>query len=140
MTSLGALVPARFLALTAHLVAVLTIFWARDPHVLASLPLEFSPEEYARVDTELLVALGVTLGLFALELGGFFSGLSMFHRPQGLLSALAHAGATVALVFFLFERWDCGAYWGVLGAGSALPAATELLLMVTILGCKRKPL
>ncbi|XP_068780114.1 transmembrane protein 107 isoform X1 [Struthio camelus] len=52
MTSLGALVPARFLALTAHLVAVLTIFWARDPHVLASLPLEFSPEEYARVDTD----------------------------------------------------------------------------------------
>ncbi|XP_010214910.1 PREDICTED: transmembrane protein 107-like, partial [Tinamus guttatus] len=32
----------------------------------------------------LLGGLGVTLGLLALELGGFFSGLSMFHRPQAL--------------------------------------------------------
>ncbi|XP_064357167.1 transmembrane protein 107 isoform X2 [Dromaius novaehollandiae] len=138
MASLGVLVPARFLALTAHLVTVLTILWARDPHVLASLPLEFSPEEYARVDTELLVALGVTLGLLALELGGFLSGLSMFHRPQALLSAMAHGGTTLALLLFLAERWDCGAYWGLLGAGSALPAATELLLMGVVLGCKRK--
>ncbi|XP_067173568.1 transmembrane protein 107 [Apteryx mantelli] len=140
MASLGVLVPARFLALTAHLVAVLTILWAREPHVLASLPLEFAPEEYARADTELLVALGTTVALLALELGGFFAGVSMFHPPQALLSATAHGGATLALGFFLFERWGCGAYWGVLGAGSVLPAATELLLLVVVLGCKRKRL
>ncbi|XP_068780117.1 transmembrane protein 107 isoform X3 [Struthio camelus] len=114
MTSLGALVPARFLALTAHLVAVLTIFWARLPDAWAHRTPTSSrrcPWSSRRRNT-----------------------------PAWTRTALAHAGATVALVFFLFERWDCGAYWGVLGAGSALPAATELLLMVTILGCKRKPL
>lgn len=36
----------------------------------------------------LVVALSVTLGLFAIELAGFFSGVSMFNCSQGLLCIL----------------------------------------------------
>lgn len=36
----------------------------------------------------LVVALAVTLGLFAIELSGFFSGVSMFNCSQGLLCIL----------------------------------------------------
>lgn len=36
----------------------------------------------------LVVALAVTLGLFAIELAGFFSGVSMFNCTQGLLCIL----------------------------------------------------
>lgn len=45
---------------------------------------------YSRVFVcrRLVVALAVTLGLFAIELCGFFSGVSMFNSSQGLLCIL----------------------------------------------------
>lgn len=40
------------------------------------------------VCVRLVVALAVTMGLFAIELAGFFSGVSMFNCSQGLLCIL----------------------------------------------------
>ncbi|KAG7267341.1 hypothetical protein CRUP_031728 [Coryphaenoides rupestris] len=85
MPLVSSLVPARFLTITAHLVIVITIFWSRDNNVKASLPLVFTQEQYDKEDTNLVVGLSVTLGLFAIELAGFFSGVSMFNCSQGLL-------------------------------------------------------
>nr|XP_023651486.1 transmembrane protein 107 isoform X3 [Paramormyrops kingsleyae] len=115
MSAIHSLVPARFLTLTAHLVIVITIFWSRDNNVRACLPLDFSQDEYRSQDTQLVVALSVTLGLFAIELAGFFSGVSMFNSTQSLLSIAAHASASVALLFFLFEQWSCAIYWWIFG-------------------------
>ncbi|KAJ8266226.1 hypothetical protein GJAV_G00127990 [Gymnothorax javanicus] len=114
MTAVYSLIPARFLTLTAHLVIVITIFWSRETNVEACLPLEFSPEEFNSKDTELVVALSVTLGLFAVELAGFFSGVSMFNCSQSLLSCAAHVSGAVSLLFFLFEQWPCGLLWWIL--------------------------
>ncbi|XP_074422565.1 transmembrane protein 107-like isoform X2 [Larus michahellis] len=44
----GLLVPARFLALTAHLVLLVLLVGDTDSPVRASLPPDFSAEEYAR--------------------------------------------------------------------------------------------
>ncbi|XP_059574987.1 transmembrane protein 107 isoform X3 [Alligator mississippiensis] len=140
MAAAAALVPWRFLALVAHLVIVIGAFWAREDNVRASLPLDHTPEEYGRRDTELVVALSVTLGLFAVELAGFLSGVSMFNPLQGLLSCGAHVGAALALLFVLFEQWDSATYWGIFACGSALPAAGEILLFVSVFGLKKKPL
>ncbi|KAA8591638.1 hypothetical protein FQN60_017012 [Etheostoma spectabile] len=88
MSAVSSLVPARFLTITAHLVIVITIFWSRDNNVKACLPLDFTQEQYDDEDRKLVVALAVTLGLFAIELAGFFSGVSMFNCSQGLLCIL----------------------------------------------------
>ncbi|XP_068535230.1 uncharacterized protein [Anas acuta] len=85
MIPLGALVPARFLTLMSHLVGLGTVAGARDTHVRASLPLEFSEEEYALVNTELLCALGLAVVLLAIEFGGFFTGVSMISTRHGAL-------------------------------------------------------
>ncbi|XP_024917637.1 transmembrane protein 107 isoform X3 [Cynoglossus semilaevis] len=114
MSAISSLVPARFLTIIAHLVIVITIFWSRENNVKASLPLEFTQEQYDSEDQKLVVALAVTLGLFAIELSGFFSGVSMFNCSQGLLSTGAHASASVALLFFLFEQWELDIYWAIL--------------------------
>ncbi|XP_064802552.1 transmembrane protein 107-like isoform X1 [Oncorhynchus masou masou] len=114
MSAVSSLVPARFLTLTAHLVIVITIFWSRENNVEACLPLDFTQDQYDKEDTKLVVALSVTMGLFAIELAGFFSGVSMFNCTQGLLSTAAHASASVALLFFLFEQWACEIYWWIL--------------------------
>ncbi|XP_059574988.1 transmembrane protein 107 isoform X4 [Alligator mississippiensis] len=118
MAAAAALVPWRFLALVAHLVIVIGAFWAREDNVRASLPLDHTPEEYGRRDTELVVALSVTLGLFAVELAGFLSGVSMFNPLQGLLSLGAHCGAAISLSLFLSAHWESASYWYILGTCS----------------------
>ncbi|XP_053572097.1 transmembrane protein 107 isoform X2 [Bombina bombina] len=140
MAAVSSLVPSRFLTLTAHLVIVIIIFWGRENNVLACLPLDYTQQEFASRDTELIVALSVTLGLFAIEYAGFLSGVSMFNNTQSLLSIGAHASACVALLFFLFEGWHCSVYWWIMALCSALPAFTELLIFIAVFGFKRKPL
>ncbi|XP_024604140.1 transmembrane protein 107 isoform X2 [Neophocaena asiaeorientalis asiaeorientalis] len=85
MGRISGLVPSRFLTLLAHLVVVITLFWSRDSNIQACLPLKFTPEEYEKQDMQLVAALSVTLALFAVELAGFFSGVSMFNSTQSLI-------------------------------------------------------
>ncbi|KAJ0066161.1 hypothetical protein NL108_001397, partial [Boleophthalmus pectinirostris] len=82
-----------------------------DNNVKACLPLEYTQEQYEEADKRLVVGLAVTLGLFAIELAGFFSGVSMFNCSQGLLSLAVHCSASVSLSFFVFEKWECWTYW-----------------------------
>ncbi|XP_041708163.1 transmembrane protein 107 isoform X2 [Coregonus clupeaformis] len=140
MSAVSSLVPARFLTLTAHLVIVITIFWSRENNVEACLPLDFTQEQYDKEDTKLVVALSVTMGLFAIELAGFFSGVSMFNCSQGLLSLAAHCSASVSLSFFVFQRWECWTYWVIFAFCSVLPAFVEMLLFIAVFGLKKKPL
>ncbi|XP_008321348.1 transmembrane protein 107 isoform X2 [Cynoglossus semilaevis] len=140
MSAISSLVPARFLTIIAHLVIVITIFWSRENNVKASLPLEFTQEQYDSEDQKLVVALAVTLGLFAIELSGFFSGVSMFNCSQGLLSLAVHCGASVSLSFFVFEMWECWTYWVIFAVCSVLPAVVEIILFVGVFGLKKKPL
>uniref|UniRef100_A0A673MYN2 Transmembrane protein 107 n=1 Tax=Sinocyclocheilus rhinocerous TaxID=307959 RepID=A0A673MYN2_9TELE len=115
MSVVSSLVPARFLTLIAHLVIVIIIFWSRENSVRACLPLDYTNEEYSLEDTRLVVALSVTLGLFAVELVGFLCGVSMFNNNQALLSIGCHASGSVALLFFLFEQWTCSIYLWIFG-------------------------
>ncbi|XP_036381078.1 transmembrane protein 107-like isoform X2 [Megalops cyprinoides] len=140
MTAVHSLVPARFLTLTAHLVIVITIFWSRENNVRACLPLEFTQEEFNAQDTQLVVALSVTLGLFAVELAGFFSGVSMFNSSQSLLSLVAHCSASICLSFFVFQKWECWTYWFIFAFCSAIPALVEVFLFIAVFGLKKKPL
>ncbi|XP_026886165.2 transmembrane protein 107 isoform X2 [Electrophorus electricus] len=137
---MSSLVAARFLALIAHLVTVLSIFCSRENSVRACLPLDYSIEEYRTEDTRLVVALSVTLGMFAVELAGFFSGASMFNNNQGLLSTACHVSGSVALLFFLFEQWTCSIYWWIFGFCSVMPALYEIILLIAVFGLKRKSL
>ncbi|XP_043933215.1 transmembrane protein 107 isoform X1 [Protopterus annectens] len=138
MPAVSSLIPSRFLTLTAHLVIVITIFWSRENNVLACLPSSYSVEQYNSRDTEMIVALSVTLGMFVIELCGFFSGVSMFNNAQSLISMGGHSSGTVALLFFLFEQWDCTIYWWIFSFCSALPAVIEVILCAAVLGLKKK--
>ncbi|XP_041843583.1 transmembrane protein 107 like isoform X2 [Melanotaenia boesemani] len=140
MPAVNSLVPARFLTILAHLVIVITIFWSRENNVKASLPLDFTKEQFDAEDRQLVVALAVTLGLFGIELAGFFSGVSMFNCSQGLLSLAVHCSASVSLSFFVFEKWECWTYWVIFGTCSVLPAFVEILLFIAVFGLKKKPL
>ncbi|KAM4678270.1 transmembrane protein 107 isoform 2-T3 [Discoglossus pictus] len=140
MAVISSLVPSRFLTLIAHLVIVIIIFWSRENNVLACLPLDYTQQEFASRDTELLVALSITLGLFVIEFAGFLSGVSMFNNTQSLLSLTVHCAASVSLSLFVSQKWECFTYWYIFGFCSALPAFTEILIFIAVFGLKRKPL
>jgi len=42
-----------------------------------------------------------------------------------------HASASVALLFFLFEQWECDIYWGIL----AICRLVYICLILCVLGC-----
>ncbi|KAA0716476.1 Transmembrane protein 107 [Triplophysa tibetana] len=132
MSALKSLVPARFLTLSAHLVIIITLFWSRENNVQSCLPLDFTEEQFKTEDTRLVVALSVTLGLFAVELAGFFSGVSMFNSNQGLLSLIAHSSASVSLSLFVLQQWPCWAYWIIFSLCSVVPAVLELILLISM--------
>ncbi|XP_077454943.1 transmembrane protein 107 like [Stigmatopora argus] len=138
MSAINSLVPARFLTIVAHLLIVIIIFQTREDIVKACLPWEFTQEQYNSEDMKLVIALSVTLVSFAIELAGFFSGVSMFNASQALLSTGAHASASVALIFFVFEDLDCTDYWWILAFCSVLPAVMEILLFIAVFGLAKK--
>ncbi|XP_032836711.1 transmembrane protein 107-like isoform X2 [Petromyzon marinus] len=140
MPAISGVVPARFLTMVSHLVVVVTIFWSKEVSVLGSLPLEATKAEVTSKETELTVALSVTIALFAVELLGFLSGVTTLNYTQGLLSVCAHASGSIALSFFLLEGWPLTTYWAVFTFCSALPAAVEVTLIVCAITCKRRPL
>ncbi|BFZ01442.1 hypothetical protein BsWGS_04481 [Bradybaena similaris] len=131
------LIPARFLTIIAHLVLVIVILWTRDENIKMSLPEEYTPSQFESKNTEFIVALSITLGLFAVELIGFVGGVTMFMSFQGLLSTMAHSAAAITLSYFLFDQWPCEWYWYIFGFCSAFPAVTEAIYIIGIL-CFRK--
>jgi len=137
MLQASGLVPARFLVLTAHLVLTLAVLLARRDTVLACLPLDHSDLDMDRKDTELAAGLGVTIGLLAIEMLGFLSGLSMFSAVQSLLSISLHAAASVAMAYLILDTWDCDLFWWIFSLCSVLPAISELTIVVGVLGLKK---
>ncbi|CAK8690649.1 transmembrane protein 107-like [Clavelina lepadiformis] len=137
MKAFKSLIPARFLVLVAHLVIVITMFWSLDQNIQACLPVSYTTDQYSSQRTLLIVLLSITLGMFLLELIGFVGGFSMFNSTQSLLSIGAHAGACVALSFYLFDQWDCGLYGYIFGFCSVLPAVTETTVIISVAAFKR---
>ncbi|XP_068960216.1 transmembrane protein 107 isoform X1 [Petaurus breviceps papuanus] len=138
MGRISGLVPSRFLTLLAHLVIVINIFWTRDDNIQASLPPHFTSEEYEKEDSKLITALSLTLGLFLVELAGFFSGVSMFNNTQNLFSIGAHCSAAVSLAFFVLEGWECYIYWYIFAFCSLLPASTEVIMFIAVFVLKKR--
>ncbi|XP_055516922.1 transmembrane protein 107-like isoform X2 [Leucoraja erinacea] len=134
------LIPSRFLTLVAHFLIVVNIFWSRKDNVEACLPPTYTHDQYQNRDKELIVALSVTFGMFLIELVGFLTGVSMFNSTQNLISVIAHCSGSICLSFFVIVKWECWTYWYIFGVCSALPACTEIVLVIAVFGLKKKPL
>ncbi|XP_014661809.1 PREDICTED: transmembrane protein 107-like [Priapulus caudatus] len=131
------IVPARFLTLIAHLVITWIIFWSRGDNILACLPQSYSQDEYNRKDMQLVVGLSVSLGLIAVELVGFFTGISMFMPTVALVSIASHASGSIALAYFIFDVWDCDLYWWVFSFCSCTPALLEISTAFAVIVLKK---
>lgn len=134
---INGLVPARFLTIIAHMIIVIVLFWSRDENIKQCLPSTYTTDEYNTKDTELIIGLSVALGLFAIELIGFFGGITMFMSFQSMLSISAHCGASVSLAYFILRQYPCDRYWYIFGFCSAFPALMEIIFIIGICCCRR---
>ncbi|XP_071840390.1 transmembrane protein 107-like [Apostichopus japonicus] len=131
------LVPARFLCLMSHLIITITLLWSRDGNVRSCIPENYTQAQYSSVDTGLLIGLILMIVFIMIEVIGFISGVSMFIHPAALISTGAHAGASIALSYFLFEEWPCYLFWWIFSFCSVIPAIVEIVLLISIVGLKK---
>ncbi|ODN02876.1 Transmembrane protein [Orchesella cincta] len=120
----NSLISTRYLLLMGHLILVITSLMAREENVKACLPTDYTPSQYLSKDTELIVALSLSIAFIIIELTTFGSGLTMFS------TIMAHALGAILLAYFLTESWDCGLYWWIFSLTVCLPLLFDV---VTIL-------
>eukprot|EP00128_Syssomonas_multiformis_P011294 Colp12_sorted_trinity150504_noHs@3949 len=108
-------IPTRFLLMVAHFVLVVLIFESRKDNVIAALPISYTPSEYSAIDNQMVVALSLTIGCFAIELGSFLGGVSMFMSSVNLLYIFAHGSAAITLAVYIVDAWNANIYWFVFG-------------------------
>ncbi|XP_036795552.1 transmembrane protein 107 isoform X2 [Oncorhynchus mykiss] len=136
MSAVSSLVPARFLTLTAHLVIVILVTGPirQGGHQVGGSVASHHGSVCYRAGWLLLWCVYVQL----------HPGPPLHHPCIHLsihtLATAAHASASVALLFFLFEQWACEIYWWILAFCSVLPAFVEILLFIAVFGLKKKPL
>merc|ERR1711907_795044 len=94
------LLPARFLTLVSHLIAVLLAFYSADDNVKAALSTPYAQTDFDFVHSALIGALSLHILLFALEFYGLYSGLSIFHTGVSLFYVCAHFLGVVSVSLF----------------------------------------
>ena len=79
------------------------------------------------------------IGLATFEIGSLISGLSLCSQLQGFLSAIFHLAATLALLYFMFNRSCTDNIWSIFATCSCLPFITEIIRAIQTCACKRLP-
>uniref|UniRef100_UPI00358E4F8A transmembrane protein 107-like n=1 Tax=Myxine glutinosa TaxID=7769 RepID=UPI00358E4F8A len=138
MQAVRKLFAIRFLSLTAHLIILILILWAKEETAFTCLPYVDAEVELKAQNIKLTVALSLSLGLLGFEIIGFFS-ISLLNATQSLFSITLHVIATTTLTFFLFDQPECNLLWWLFGFCSIPPAISELAIMVAVLAFNQKP-
>jgi len=133
-----ALIPARFLTLTAHAVLLITLLWSRQTSVDVCVSSSLSSSTSATSGTDtVVVALSLGLASAAIEFLGFFSGVTTFFPTVSLLSFVAHSSASIGLSLVVYEDLPCSSLWIILAFCSLLPAFVEIIVVVGVVGLKK---
>ncbi|CAG0920582.1 unnamed protein product [Notodromas monacha] len=131
--SMSSLMPSRFLSLVAHFVILVTAMSDKKANVLASLPWDFTEEEWNGKMRELSAGLIVSLVFICVELVTFLFGVTMFLPMQSVISIFCHGGGAITMGIFLVDVWDTYWFWWSFGVFSAVPFACELASVTSVL-------
>lgn len=122
----------------AHFLIVAMIFYSKRENVLASVAVRHDQSEYDDNMHSMNGALAVCLVCFAIEAISFFGGFSMFNLALSTLQIAAHMSASVALSFFVVEKWHYLKFWHILAFASVIPAMLELACIFSVFCCQRR--
>ena len=121
----GVLVPVRFLAMLAHMLAMAVFALSRKDNVIVSLKFDYTSSEFERADSQMVAVVFMMLICFFVLSIGFFGGFTMFSPGLGLLHTVLHITGGILLSVMIMEKWHYVAAWYIFGFCSALPTCIE---------------
>ncbi|PNH12981.1 Transmembrane protein 107 [Tetrabaena socialis] len=131
--------PTRFLCTTAHLIAVLTVFF--DVEAFVSQAEQIDPATSTNhADLELFdnrkkQVSGICYAAFAcfgIDYIALFLGISMFFPPMMAFNIICHFGGTVLTVLLYTDGWSFASFVAFFIIFNALPAVVELFMLVFV--------
>jgi len=120
------LISTRYLMLMAHLILAVSCLMARDANVRASLPLHHTRDDYYYKDSELIIAMSLTISFVFIELLTFGTGLTMFSGLVGAYSIMCHGSGALLHAYFILDTWDTWIYWWIFSLTACLPLFFDL--------------
>ncbi|ORX65767.1 hypothetical protein BCR32DRAFT_297671 [Anaeromyces robustus] len=129
-TAAGTIIPSRFLATIAHIIASIMVFITKEGNIRHSLPLVTTQQSYSYVNKKLTVYIILSWFCFVVELFGFFSGITMFNGKANIIHSFLHAIATILISCFIIERWHFIVYLYIFSFCSIIPALIESCLII----------
>lgn len=134
---MNVLVPARFITLMGHFLAVVCLFFTKSDNVRAGLPLRHSQSEFDRANASILTALVLSMIFFFIELVGFWTGLTMFLHTHNFAAVIFHVAGAIATSILITEGSHYNIFWIYFAFFNALPGVLELVRMAMVVLTKK---
>eukprot|EP00747_Dinoflagellata_sp_TGD_P170955 gnl/TRDRNA2_/TRDRNA2_203803_c0_seq1.p2 gnl/TRDRNA2_/TRDRNA2_203803_c0~~gnl/TRDRNA2_/TRDRNA2_203803_c0_seq1.p2 ORF type:complete len:159 (-),score=25.98 gnl/TRDRNA2_/TRDRNA2_203803_c0_seq1:76-498(-) len=125
MLSEDVLVPLRFLTTVGQLLGTLAVALDRDPHIIAGLPLRYTPPEFDAAQREFTIVLTLSILALVFELYGLFSGLSFFGTHANSLHCCLHGFGCALVTAFAIGSAHFALFWYLFAVASVLPVIIE---------------
>ena len=126
------ILPPRFLSLIIQIIITMNLFWFQESTVNASLPLGATEDLKKSTETEVTVALSLSITCNILEMLSLFIGLSIFSYATGMISTCCHVIGSIVLAFVLLESLSVTSLWYCFAFTCVLPGLVELLTVIVI--------
>eukprot|EP00343_Euplotes_focardii_P008299 CAMPEP_0205822454 /NCGR_PEP_ID=MMETSP0206-20130828/12573_1 /ASSEMBLY_ACC=CAM_ASM_000279 /TAXON_ID=36767 /ORGANISM="Euplotes focardii, Strain TN1" /LENGTH=109 /DNA_ID=CAMNT_0053118741 /DNA_START=52 /DNA_END=378 /DNA_ORIENTATION=+ len=99
-------IPARFLTLLGHFVALMMLYYTPEGNVNASIPVVHTQKQFDHATQQLDIAIRLGLACFAIEFAGLFGGFSLFEPAYNALYITCHFVGGVLTCWFLLDLWN----------------------------------
>lgn len=128
------ILPPRFLSLMIQIIITMNLFWFQDATIDASVPIGYHLDENYRKskETEVLVALSLSISINILEMLSLFVGYTIFSYGTGIISTCCHVVGSIFLAFVLLESLSVTSLWYSFALTCVMPGLTELLTIIVI--------
>lgn len=123
--------PTRFLTLTAHFIAVLTVIIDVD-NLAGQAVLVDESDTFESAKQKLAAAAWTAIACFAVEYLGLFMGVSIFMHSHSCLYILLHFIGTILVSLLYSQTWTAAALVGFVIAFNVLPAVLEALTLLFV--------
>mmetsp|Transcript_22141 Transcript_22141/g.39238 ORF Transcript_22141/g.39238 Transcript_22141/m.39238 type:complete len:141 (-) Transcript_22141:298-720(-) len=129
------LIPARFLATMAQLLAASLVYYSKDDNVRASLASNYTDSEFNDKNSEITAAVTLTVVFVTLQILSIFSGYTLFIPPLNAMHIFLNASGAVLICWFIMDTWNVTTFWYIFIFFSLINTVIEMFYMMQVLWC-----
>ncbi|CAF0939156.1 unnamed protein product [Brachionus calyciflorus] len=129
------LVPTRFMCMLAHMVMLISLLIRRNEYVGSCDTVLY--QNVNLLNNQFIIGLSISIGILAIELVTFITGITLFNTFQSLISTFLHSSAAISLSIMVFFKWCSVDFWYIFGFCSCIPFIFEIIFLIGIWLFKR---